>query len=110
MNSQPKLIDNKQVRTEDLREFLGKEFPKDSLPGVDEARAAGHRAVMELFRTNEQRAAQEAGRRIGARRCNASSRTATRRWNRMRRRWRRDGGANGISTGVDRNAPQTPAF
>ena len=62
MNSLPKLIDDKKVRTKDLREFLGKEFPKDSLPSVDEARAlaAGHRAAKELFRTNEERAAQEA--------------------------------------------------
>jgi hypothetical protein len=62
MNSLPKLIDDKRVRIKTLREFLGKEFPKDSLPTVDEARAlvAGHRAAMELFGSNEQRAAQEA--------------------------------------------------
>ncbi len=62
MNSLPKLIDDKEVRTKDLREFLGKEFPKDSLPSVDEARAlaAGHRAAMELFRKDENRAAREA--------------------------------------------------
>ena len=58
MNSLPKLIDDKKVRTKDLREFIGKEFPKDSLPTVDEARAlaAGHRAAMELFRKDEDRA------------------------------------------------------
>lgn len=62
MNSLPKLIDDKGVRTKDLREFLGKEFPKDSLPGVDEARAlaSGHRAAMELFSKAEERAAREA--------------------------------------------------
>jgi hypothetical protein len=62
MNGLPKLIDDKTVRIKQLREFLGKDFPKDSLPTVDEARAlaAGHRAARELFRTNEQRAAQEA--------------------------------------------------
>jgi hypothetical protein len=61
MNGLPKLIDDKTVRIKQLREFLGKDFPKDSLPSVDEARAlaAGHRAARELFRTNEQRVAQE---------------------------------------------------
>lgn len=62
MNSLPKLIEDKIIRIKQVREFLAKEFPKDSLPSVDEARAlaAGHRAAMELFRTNEQRQAQEA--------------------------------------------------
>ncbi|HVB82278.1 MAG TPA: relaxase/mobilization nuclease domain-containing protein [Candidatus Binataceae bacterium] len=62
MNSLPKLIDDKKVRTKDLREFLGKEFPKDSLPSVDEARAlaSARRAAMELFRKDEDRAAREA--------------------------------------------------
>ena len=62
MNGLPKLIDDKKVRIKQVREFLGKDFPKDSLPSVDEARAlaAGHRAAKELFRTNEERAAQEA--------------------------------------------------
>jgi len=61
MNSLPKLIEDKQVRIKQVREFLAKEFPKDSLPNVDEARAlaSGHRAAMELFRTNEQRQVQE---------------------------------------------------
>ena len=39
MNSLPKLIDDKKVRIKQVREFLGKDFPKDSLPTVDEARA-----------------------------------------------------------------------
>jgi hypothetical protein len=62
MNSLPKLVEDKKIRIKQVREFLAKEFPKDSLPSVDEARAlaAGHRAAMELFRTNEQREAQEA--------------------------------------------------
>jgi hypothetical protein len=62
MNSLPKLIDDKKVRTKNLREFLGKEFPKDSLPTVDEALAlaAGHRAAMELFRKDEDRVARDA--------------------------------------------------
>src|SRR6202166_3386408 len=65
MNSLPKLVEDKKVRIKQVREFLAKEFPKDSLPSVDEARAlaAGHRAAMELFRTNEQRQAHEARRK-----------------------------------------------
>lgn len=59
--SLPKLIDDKKVRIEQVREFLGKDFPKDSLPSVEEAiaLAAGHRAARELFVKNEQRIAQE---------------------------------------------------
>jgi hypothetical protein len=62
MNSLPKLIDDKKVRTKDVRTFLDKKYPKDSLPTIDEARAlaAGHRAAMELFAKNEERAAREA--------------------------------------------------
>ena len=45
-----------------MRDFLEKKYPKDSLPTVDEARAlaAAHRAAMELFSKNEERAAREA--------------------------------------------------
>jgi hypothetical protein len=62
MNALAKLIDDKAVRVKHLREFLGKDFPTDSLPTVDEARAlaAAHRAAMELFRKNEDRASREA--------------------------------------------------
>ena len=62
MNALPKLIDDKAVRVKHVREFLGKDFPTDSLPTVDEARAlaAAHRAAMELFRKNEERASREA--------------------------------------------------
>ncbi len=58
----PRVIDDKKVRIDQVREFLGKDFPKDSLPSVDEARslAAGHRAAKELFVRNEERAAREA--------------------------------------------------
>lgn len=58
----PRLIDDKKVRIAQVREFLGKDFPKDSLPSVDEALAlaAGHRAARELFVKNEQRIAREA--------------------------------------------------
>lgn len=61
MNSLPKLIDDKRVRTKDVRAFIEKKYPKDSLPTVDEARtlAAAHRAA-ELFSKNEERAAREA--------------------------------------------------
>lgn len=61
MNSLPKLIDDKNVRTKDVRAFLDKKYPKDSLPTVEEARAlaAAHRAAMELFSKNEDRAARE---------------------------------------------------
>ncbi|MBV8978176.1 MAG: relaxase/mobilization nuclease domain-containing protein [Alphaproteobacteria bacterium] len=61
MNSLPKLIDDKTVRTKDVRAFLEKKYPKDSLPTVEEARAlaAAHRAAMELFGKNEERAARD---------------------------------------------------
>lgn len=39
MNALPKLIDDKTIRTKDIRAFLEKEFPPESLPSVDEARA-----------------------------------------------------------------------
>ncbi len=60
--SLPKLIDDKKVRIAQVREFLGKDFPKDSLPSVEEALAlaAGHRAAKELFLKNEDRIAREA--------------------------------------------------
>jgi hypothetical protein len=60
--SLPKLIDDKKVRIDQVREFLGKDFPKDSLPSVEEALAlaAAHRAAQELFRKEEDRAAREA--------------------------------------------------
>jgi hypothetical protein len=35
----PKLIDDKKVPTKEVRAFLAQDFPKDSLPSVDEARA-----------------------------------------------------------------------
>ena len=56
-----RLIDDKKVRIEDVRKFLGKDFPKDSLPSVEEALAlaAAHRAAQELFRKDEERTARE---------------------------------------------------
>lgn len=60
--SLPKLIDDKKVRIAQVREFLSKDFPKDSLPSVEEtlALAKVHRAARDLFEKNEQRAAREA--------------------------------------------------
>lgn len=62
MKALPRLIDDKKVRVKQLREFLAKDFPKDSLPTVEEARglAAAHRAALELFEKNERRAVREA--------------------------------------------------
>lgn len=62
MKALPRVIDDKKVRIAQVREFLGKDFPKDSLPSVEEAQAlaAGHRAAKELFVKSEERAAREA--------------------------------------------------
>jgi hypothetical protein len=62
MKALPRLIDDRGVRVKHLREFLGKDFPKDSLPSVEEARAlaAAHRAAKALFERSEERAAREA--------------------------------------------------
>lgn len=51
MNALPKLIDDRGVRTKDIRAFLGAEFPPESLPSVEEARAlaAQHRKAREAF-------------------------------------------------------------
>lgn len=37
MNALPKLIDDKEVRTADIRKFLERDFPPESLPSVEEA-------------------------------------------------------------------------
>ena len=51
MNALPKLIDDKSVRTKDIRAFLEKDFPIDSLPSIEEARklAEQHRKAREAF-------------------------------------------------------------
>lgn len=51
VNSLPKLIDDKTVRTKDIRAFLESEFPPESLPSVEEAQAliAQHRQAIEDF-------------------------------------------------------------
>lgn len=48
-NSLPKLIEDKSVRTTDIRAFLEKDFPPESLPSVDEAEmlVAKHRKLIE---------------------------------------------------------------
>lgn len=58
MNALPKLIDDKTVRTKDIRAFLEADFPPESLPSVEQARAiaAEHRKAMEGFREHEQKA------------------------------------------------------
>ncbi|MES9970294.1 MAG: relaxase/mobilization nuclease domain-containing protein [Candidatus Thiodiazotropha sp.] len=58
MNALPKLIDDKSVRTKDIRAFLDKEYPPESLPTVDEARALAdrHRKEIEGYVRNEQQA------------------------------------------------------
>ncbi len=57
MNALPKLIDDQNVRTKDVRAFLEKDFPPESLPGVDAARAlaAQHRKAREDFDTSRRR-------------------------------------------------------
>jgi len=51
MNALPKMIDDRSVRTKDISAFLASEFPPDSLPTVDEAKAlvAQHRQAREDF-------------------------------------------------------------
>ncbi len=58
-HSLSKLIDDKSVRTKDLRAFLENDFPADSLPSVDEAEAlvAKHRKLVETA-VNEDRLAE----------------------------------------------------
>ena len=51
VNALPKLINDKQVRTKDVRAFLERDYPPESLPSIDEAKklAADHRKSMEAF-------------------------------------------------------------
>lgn len=52
MNALPKLIDDRAVRTKDIRAFLEPDFPTESLPSVDEAKAlvAQHRQAIDDFK------------------------------------------------------------
>lgn len=56
MNALPKMIDDRSVRTKDIRAFLEREFPPDALPTVEEARAlvATHRKAREQFAKAQQ--------------------------------------------------------
>lgn len=50
-NTLPKLIDDKQVRTKDVRAFLGANYAPENLPGVAQAQAlaAQHRKAIDEF-------------------------------------------------------------
>jgi len=58
MNALPKLIGDKQVRTNDIRTFLERDYPVDQLPSVDDARkmAADHRSARRAFEQKEKQA------------------------------------------------------
>ena len=58
MNALPKLIEDRQVRTKDIRAFLERDFPPESLPSVEEAKAlvASHRKAIEDFGKAQARA------------------------------------------------------
>ena len=58
MHALPRLIADKSVRTQDIRDFLAKDYPPESLPSVDEAKAliAEHRKSIEAHLKFEQRA------------------------------------------------------
>ena len=58
MNALPKLIDDRQIRTKDIRAFLEREFPPELLPSVDDAKAlvASHRKAIEDFGKAQARA------------------------------------------------------
>lgn len=55
MNALPRMIDDKQVRTQHIREFLGDEFPPESLPDVDltKEHINGHRKQFEEFKRSQ---------------------------------------------------------
>ena len=58
MHALPRLIADKTVRTKDIRAFLEKDYPPESLPSVDEAKTliAEHRKSIEAHLKSEQRA------------------------------------------------------
>ncbi|MCS0397882.1 relaxase/mobilization nuclease domain-containing protein [Vibrio diabolicus] len=57
MNALPKMIDDKTVRTNDIRQLLQDDFPPESLPTVSEAKAlvADYRKTMEAYFKDEER-------------------------------------------------------
>ena len=60
VNALPKLVGDKTVRTKDIRAFLEAEFPPESLPTVDEAKAliARHHADRKAFDTSTRQVEQ----------------------------------------------------
>ncbi len=56
----PKLIDDKQIRTQQVREFLGNDYPTDQLPDVEETRqlVREHRQQSEAFEQSQRQAEQ----------------------------------------------------
>jgi len=60
VNALPKLIDDKTVRTKDIRAFLEKDYPLESLPSIEEAEAlvAEHRKLIETALSEETYASQ----------------------------------------------------
>lgn len=50
-NNLPKMIADKHVRTKDIRAYLEKDYPADSLPSIEQAKelAAAHRKASESF-------------------------------------------------------------
>lgn len=60
VNALPKLIDDRQVRAKDIRAFLGREFPPETLPSVEDVKAlaAQHQKEAELFRRSQGQADQ----------------------------------------------------
>jgi len=60
MNALPKMIDDKSVRTKDIRAFLEKDYPADILPSVEEARALAdqHRTERKDLKKSEKNAEQ----------------------------------------------------
>lgn len=53
--SAPKLINDKAVKIKDVRDFLGKDFPLDTLPELEEAKklVTEHRKMIEQFKKND---------------------------------------------------------
>ena len=58
MNALPRLIDDKTVRTKDIRAFLEADFPPENLPTVEDAKklAAAHSNALEADHDQEQKA------------------------------------------------------
>ncbi|MGQ4878904.1 relaxase/mobilization nuclease domain-containing protein [Billgrantia sp. LNSP4103-1] len=62
MHALPRLIDDKTVRTKDIRAFLEKDFPPEALPSAQDAKklVATHRKTIERHQHDEQRAEEAA--------------------------------------------------